>query len=103
MNTERRAKARWPWWSTTRWSVALFTLAEVWRLIHADFGKANLSEAFICFCILFALPIDGKLSQAPAAVVVKAITDMLRPAAAAGGWFADRAYTPESAVEDDDG
>lgn len=85
---ERRKRARWPWWSTTRWAVALFTLAEVWRIIGSDLGKANWPEAFICFCILFALPIDGALSKAPAAKVVEAVTGMFGKPVEAGGYFA---------------
>ena len=86
---ERRARRSWPWWSTTRWTVALFTLAEVWRLAHAGLGTANWPEAFICFCILFALPIDGALSRAPAVKVVEAVTGMFGKPMEGATWVAD--------------
>ena len=88
--TERRARRVWPWWSTTRWTVVLFTLAEVWRLVGSDIGKANWAEAFICFCILFALPIDGALSKAPAEKVVDAVTGMFGKPAEGATVVADK-------------
>ena len=99
--TERRQKMRWPWWSTTRWTVALFTLAEVWRLAHSPIGAANWAEAFIVFCVLFALPIDGALSKAPAEAVVRAVTGMFGKPGEAGTIFADRMINTR-AVDDPD-
>ena len=101
--TERRARPVWPWWSTTRWAVALFTLAEVWRLTGSDIGRANWPEAFICFCILFALPIDGALSRAPAVKVVDAVTGMFGKPGEGATVVPIMSYTPQNATEGDDG
>ena len=98
---ERRARRVWPWWSTTRWAVALFTLAEVWRLAGSPFGTANWAEAFLAFCILFALPIDGALSKAPAVKVVEAVTGIFGKPAEGATWVADTVVGAR-AVDDPD-
>jgi hypothetical protein len=98
---ERRVRKSWPWWSTTRWSVLLFTLTEVWRLAHSAIGTATWPEAFICFCILFALPIDGALSKAPAESVVRAVTGMFGKPAEAAGWFSSQAMEYGTRAVDD--
>jgi len=87
---ERRARRSWPWWSTTRWTVALFTVAEVWRLAGSEVGGVTWPEAFVVFVILFALPIDGALSKAPAVKVVEAVTGMFGKPMEAGTTFAER-------------
>lgn len=94
-----RPKMRWPWWSTTRWAVALFTLAEVWRLLHAPVGSVTWPEAFVVFVILFALPIDGALSKAPAEAVVRAVTGMFGKPAEGATWMADKVVNTR-AVDD---
>lgn len=98
---ERRARKVWPWWSTTRWAVAAFTVAEVWRLAGSELGKANWPEAFICFCVLFALPIDGALSKAPAVRVVEAVTGMFGKPSEGATWVADTLVNGR-AVDDPD-
>lgn len=63
--------------SMTRWAVFVFMVAEAHRLYMAPMGSVTLPEAFVVFCILFALAIDSKLNEAPADVVVRAVTGML--------------------------
>jgi len=65
--------------SMTRWAVALFVAAEVYRLVQLPVGLATWPEAFIAFCVLFALPIDGALSrlaERDPEAVVRAVTGM---------------------------
>ena len=96
---ERRARKSWPWWSTTRWAVALFTVAEVWRLAGSEVGGVTWPEAFVVFVVLFALPIDGALSKAPAVKVVDAVTGMFGKPAEGATWMADTLMTGR-AVDD---
>lgn len=48
----------------TRWAVAAFTVAQVTRLLARPPQPLGWPDAFVVFCILFALPIDNALSRA---------------------------------------
>lgn len=78
----RPARKVWPWWtrffywlynfivgpfltklkdgtimgSMTRWAVFAFGAAETRRLWDAPVGAVTPAEAFVVFCVLFALP-----------------------------------------------
>lgn len=57
--------------SMTRWAVAVFTVAEIKRLLSVPPLALPWSEAFVVFCILFALPIDNALSRAKPSEVLE--------------------------------
>jgi len=69
--------------SMSRVAVAVFTAAFVLRFTL----PIGWPDAFLGFCVLFAIPIGKALDRAPAADVVKAVTGMFgKPAEA--GYFA---------------
>lgn len=60
--------------SMTRCAVAAFTVAYVLRLWHLD--ALGWPDAFLAFCVLFAIPVAKKLDQTPPETVVEAVTGM---------------------------
>lgn len=67
--------------SMTRVAIAVFTVAFV---VHFRF-PLGWPDAFLGFCILFALPISKALDSAPAQAVVEAVTGMFGKGAEAAG------------------
>lgn len=83
--------------SGTRLAVAVFTVVFCAR-INLPLGWP---DAFLGFCILFAIPIGKALDRAPAQAVVEAVTGMFGKPAGAGTYFADTVVGAR-AVDDPD-
>jgi len=81
--------------SGTRLAVAVFVAVFAYRL-NLPLGWP---DAFLGFCILFALPIGKALDRAPAEAVVGAVTGMFGKPAEGATWMADKVVNTR-AVDD---
>lgn len=82
--------------SMTRWAVAVFTYAEVQRMLRLD-GPLGAWEALAIFCILFALPIDAAMTAVARRNPEKIVEGLLSrfgggsdESTARRGWFGAR-------------
>lgn len=81
----------------TRWAVAAFTVAQVTRLLARPPQPLGWPDAFVVFCILFALPIDNALSRAKP----KEVLDLLgKPFARAGEAIDAGAYVTTTLTQE---